>query len=394
MPLAACERAVATNGPIAAGAVMPAPLPPYALAAFAPLAALPFPVAQCVFDLLSLGALVLSVILLRRLTGLPLVPITYALAPLAWIVVALGQTVLLLTAALVATAFLLQRRRDALAGLVGSTMMLEPHLGLPLCAALVLARPQTRIAVLASGVAMAAVSTLVLPPHLAIEYVRDVVPLHALSEARGAAQISFTALLTFLRVPDRLAIAIGGLQYLVTAALAIVLARRAGTGPELVFIAVLGGLFGGTFLHNEDLLLAVPAALVLWKRGAAIVAFVLIALSPHVPGVGGVVAPWLSVLSAAIVITSIWSRLHAVVTAFALAAYLMLHPEHASSSGRAVLQAVAPQAFAQESWSRWEALNVRDDRWILGAVPSWAGLLVLFAAYGRATIASRTYRRA
>lgn len=90
MPLGACEREVSHNGPIAAGAVIPAPLPPYVLGAFALLSRLPFALAQHIFDLLSIAALALSIVLIGRTTGRAPPLVAFALAPTAWVVLALG----------------------------------------------------------------------------------------------------------------------------------------------------------------------------------------------------------------------------------------------------------------------------------------------------------------
>jgi hypothetical protein len=378
MPLGACERRVSRNGPIAAGAVIPAPLPPYALAAFAPLSRLSFPLAQQVFDLLSIAAFAISALLLRSMTRRPVLVIAYALAPIAWVVLAMGQTVILMLAALVGTAFLLERGRDRLAALAACAMMLEPHLGLPVCLALFVCRPRTRLVLIAAAVLVVVFSLSVIPWSLSVEYVSQVLPLHAVSEARSATQISLTSILTFFGVSDHAAITLGGIQYAVTAAIAIGFARRIGSPAALAFIPALGALTGGSFLHGYDLLLAVPAALIFWDQRPMIAALAVVAVSPHGPEVGGMIAACTAIVSAAVLVAAASRGRYGAVAALSLAIVLITTRQPSGTTKKAAMTQPSPSSYAERSWSEWESHNVRSAQWLLTIVPSCTGTIALF----------------
>jgi hypothetical protein len=67
-PLHSCERRtrMTTKPAFLASVTVPAPLPPYALVAFAPLSRLPFPLAAALYGLLSIAAMCAAVALFAR----------------------------------------------------------------------------------------------------------------------------------------------------------------------------------------------------------------------------------------------------------------------------------------------------------------------------------------
>jgi hypothetical protein len=376
LPLGACESRVSRNDVIAAGVVTPAPLPPYALGVFALLSRLPFELAQHAFDLLSIAAFVLSIRLLRRTTGRPVLVVAYALAPIAWIVLLLGQSVILILAALSATAFFLECGRDRCAALCACPMMVDPHLGLPVCLALFLLRPRTRLTLLAGAALVVIFSLTVVPWSLTTEYVSQVLPLHAMSETRAAGQISFTSLLTFFGVSDHLAIVLGGAQYAAAVTLGILIARRVGSPSAVAFVPAVAALVGGSFLHGYDLLLGIPAALMLWAKRPMIAALAIIAISPHWDEVTSAIAPFVTMAAAVILLSYAGlSFKRSLLGVSVLALILVIDPHPAR---RAAFAATVPStAYAERSWSAWEVANPRSPWWLTKNLPDWAGIITI-----------------
>lgn len=70
MPLAACEQRVSTNAVFRQHVVVPAPLPPYALAAYGIVALLPYETSYRLNVVTSVVALTASAYLLAGVTGL------------------------------------------------------------------------------------------------------------------------------------------------------------------------------------------------------------------------------------------------------------------------------------------------------------------------------------
>ncbi len=386
MPLGACEHHVSTSPMFATGVILPAPLPPYTLAVTSLLARLPFPVAQHVYDIVSVTALALSILLLRRLTALPILAIAFALAPLAWIILALGQTVLFILAVLVGAAYLLHVRQERWAAIVASFAMLEPHVGLPVCATLFVWRAQTRLSLLGMGGALALLSFVTVSPAVVTEYVRLVLPAHAHSEAGNAGQASLTALLVFFGVPAATAIALGSLQYLATTALGIVVAarvaRRCGEPAAFALVPALFGVLGGTFIHNYDFVLAIPAALLLAARTqrTAVVTASLIALMPVWKIVGGLPEPVLAIVAAvALLIILERSAIPALAVAAVLAGIVVLSA-FVPAKPALHIPDVAKNAFAQESWAIYERANPITLADVVLKIPAWSALLVLTLA--------------
>lgn len=385
MPLGACEHRVAAGPFFASGVVMPAPLPPYALAALRLVALLPFDGAQRLLDWASVVSFALSAYLLRRLTRVPLGAIVFVIAPIAWVVLALGQTLLLMLCALTVCAALLERGHDRWAALVASVLMVEPHVGLPVCASLFVWRARTRPALLATAAAFAALAVGVLSWPVVVEYVTVVLPLHGRSEVYAPAQLSLTAVLAGLGVPAGTALRLAALQYAAAVIAGIGVARalelRLGVRGALALVPPLFAVAGGTFIHATDFLLAVPAALLIAANTtcAALSTAALVAIGAHWIAVGGLPGPLLTVVSSAAVVYARHRRLTAALTVGALAALAVaafaLHPE----GPRTVLGAVAPADFAEVSWERFVHVHAATAIDFVVRLPLWAGVIALCA---------------
>jgi Glycosyltransferase family 87 len=394
MPLYACEHSITSGGLYAARVTVPAPLPPYALIAYALLSRLPFDPAYLVVTGLSLAALSLGCGLLGVLTGAKFAFLAAAIASTALDSVRKGQPIPLVFLAIVAAGWALARGRDRLAALLAAATMIEPHIGIPLCAALFLWRPKTRPSLLGTGAAFVALSLTVVPLHVAVSYVTDVLPLHAASEAAWVTQLSLVSALVLFGVPIRTALEMSIIQYLVCACMGVFVAGRvakhAGAAEGIAFVPPIFAALGGTYVHGNLLMLAIPGALFLVHRTGSAAAFIAVA---------AVAISWLSIsepvqfvvcvlTSVTIAFTYRPQLIRALSVAAGVAAVGIIHGSVEGAPRRAsAAMLVHPAAYAEHSWAEFvRDVNPPPQAQIVALMmklPTWAGLLFLsgLAAY-------------
>ena len=265
-PLRSCE---ARTHAVPAGVAEPAPLPPATLGAFALLAGLPFRTASLVWALVLVAALVATgrglVTLAPRV---PPVAIWTALLPgLGFLNGFYGETPALVAAALVWAGVALRRERTfgAVAG-VTLAALFEPHVGGAAWLALVLFVPRLRAPLLICAAALAVASVALTGFGTALAYLAEVLPAHARSELGARDQDSLTSLLFQAGVPPAAALRFGALSYLAALALgcgfAPAAARRFRAPELLVFLPAAAVLVGGAFVHDLQMGLALPLAVV------------------------------------------------------------------------------------------------------------------------------------
>jgi hypothetical protein len=267
-PLRTCENAL-RGFPPGRGVLfaVPAPLPGYALAPFVLASRLPYPLAAGVFVTLLVASFALTVVLLGRLCDLQVEAIFAALFLQGLYAVFLGQIVPIVGAAAVAAAYFVTRGRDRAAAFAAALTMLEPHLGLPVCLALFVARPRGRTVLAGCGAAFALGSLALLGLDTNLEYAREVLPAHALSEISNQEQYSLTYLAHLAGIGERAAGALGTASYFVMLVAGIVAGRiaaaRTGMPALLLLVPAAFVVFGGPFVHVQQLAIAIPAALLL-----------------------------------------------------------------------------------------------------------------------------------
>lgn len=400
-PLRRCEHAVNTGEAYRTdpNRVVPAPLPPYDFPPFMLAARLNFTVART-FDALAIVAAVAAAAAGLAMLGLPLEVAALALLfPAGYVLLGAGQLVPFALVALVFCGVALRRARFAGAGILAALTLAEPHLGIPVCVALLVWVPRSRLALVAAGLALAALGAAVTGIGGIDEFVRRVLPAQAAAEASYAYQYSLTYVLTHAGLPAGPAVALGELSYAGMTAAGIWLARRtwAATG-RIELVAFLPGacsVIAGPYVHMVDLPFAIPASLVLaWSldgfaQACAIAATALLAV------------PWITVwiakkLFAAtlVAVALLLLRLRAGLT-FAIAAFaaiavaiyaLELAPPAAMLSMTPA--GIAPAALAQTAWAATVAhLVTTSPLWLLVKVPTWIALGALLTA---ALAASRT----
>jgi hypothetical protein len=270
-PLESCERreARAMGLDLAPGLVTPAPLPPYAIAAFVPISHLPFASAVCGWFASILLAIVGTVVALRGATRLPLVAILLVLASGAIAAEMLGQMMPIVLALLVVAAESLAAGRRSLCAGALALAMIEPHVALPAILALFVMRADVRVPLAVCGAALLLIALPVAGFGSYAEYFGRELPLHALSEVHALqAQDSLTTLLATLgHVSDRIALFAGEADYAVMIALGTWLAVRLGPASDrprrLVYLPVACAALGGMFSHSYTFEIALPAALTL-----------------------------------------------------------------------------------------------------------------------------------
>jgi len=263
VPLAACERALIK--PIG---VLPVPLPPYDLAMLRLQTASGEQRARYQWVGMLLAALLAAAALLQPVVGMPW-PVLFA----AFVLgtgrddIPLGQIVPLVLAGVAGSAFFLGRGMQRSAAACALLSLWEPHLGVPVVVSLFAFVPRTRVVLGAGVVALVAASLATVGAAESIDYLRRVLPIHALAEAPFAFQDSLTYALTMLHVREALAIHVGTASYVVMFLVGLltarVLARRTGDLAFYVLLPPAFVLLGGTFIKQQQLIVAIPLCFLL-----------------------------------------------------------------------------------------------------------------------------------
>jgi hypothetical protein len=360
-PLRTCERRAlaASHIAIVPYLVAPAPLPPYALVAFGTLARVPFVTACAAFFVLSLAASAAAILLCLRLARISAAFVAAAVcAALVMGSLYIGQIVPLVLVALCGCALALRAGRFGAASLCALATMAEPHVGFAAVLALFVLERRTRVALAAGGLALVAVSLLAGGFALNVEYLTQVLPAHARSEVGNfGRQLSLTATAYALGAGVRTALILGEASYVAMLALGIEFGRRLAVKfDDRAFFAltpVAAVLFGGVFLHDHQIALALPFGFLLARytprRAFAYAALAVLAV------------PWPSALEVAL---------------------LPLFPPHLIHSTRALAAVANGSLLAEAPWQAWITfLNARDSRTPLEMfgykLPTWFALYAL-----------------
>ncbi|GAC1307858.1 MAG: hypothetical protein NVSMB21_12360 [Vulcanimicrobiaceae bacterium] len=382
-PLRSCEVAALAESsiPLVRNLVVPAPLPAYDFALFAPLAPFSFRVACAIWFLVLSAAIVATGVLLQRVTGLRPVLLVYALAGAdAGASILLGQLVPLVVLAVVVCGDALRRDRARVAAFAGAFTLVEPHVGLPVVVALALFVPRTRPVLAALCALLGTLALAVVGPGRCIEYATAVLP----AQARGEGlefhrQYGLSALLHAAGMAATTSLRLGSLSYVAMIGLGLALGRRVANVTAdralLVFVPVAVGLIGGAYGHIAQMALALPLACTLVAsatgraRVFAIAALVCLAI------------PWQTIFSDP-----------TVAALFPRHEYVDPTPLLARASGGDLL--------AEAPWDAWiSAIANFDHRTpleiLLGKLPTWFGLVAcaVLAARAKASRGGTVSRR-
>lgn len=261
--LASCEQHIAalTGEQLMPGLIVPAPLPPYALALFALFAFLSSAAAAVVWLALLAVAYLAIVIMLQRLTHLPWALIVAAtVIPIVRGSIDIAQVVPVMLATIVASAAAVRSGRPLLASCCALLALIEPHLGLPVCVALFCIERAARFPLLGGGLLLVLVSLVATPLQLALHYGRDILPLHAYAGLMSDSQMSLSHALAVFGVSAHTALLLGSAQYLFMLVLGTALAVRIARDPHERDLALLTAptfaMFGGSFVHVQQIAVA------------------------------------------------------------------------------------------------------------------------------------------
>ncbi len=399
-PLRTCEHMVNTGagfrGRLFAAnrsIAIPAPQPPFDFLPFRALARLNVPQARFIDAVAILLAVLLSAAALARLG----VPLDVSLAALAlstgYVELNTGQVVPFASLALVLSGLALAAKRDRAAGVAAALTAIEPTLGVPVVAAALLFAPRARLAILITAALLAIVSLTQLGFHGTVAYLAGVLPAHAASEIHFPYQYSLTYVLAYFGVPDAIAQPAGELSYFALVGIGLWLGQRSagalGRRELLVFLPAVCAVTGGTFVHQEELCFALPAALVLavasrggLKPVAAAAVCVLSVPWILVWGIKQLFAAGLFLCAFILVRLRIDLRI-AVITLACIAATVYaseLRPPHLPVPLQPAPAVYAPGEIAERAWRDYaEQRSTRDFLWFAIKLPTWIALLGLLS---------------
>ena len=401
--LALCERAATGWGVYSAppGVTVPAPIPPYAVALFLPLAMLTFPIAAVLWFCAITGAWVLSVVLMSRVLRITPILAAWCLllpATLLWLPYGELTPFALLGALLAAVGLRTGRNVITAAGL--ALLAVEPHLALGAWIGVALFVPRARLWLAAAGAVLIGLSALANPDAL-IEYLRFVLPVHALAEVPRPAQYSATWIAYALGARPNTAIFAGEATYalflLAGLTAARFLQRRWNEPATLILAPLAAAVMGGTFVHASQIPVALPFAALFStreqgsRRTLGTIALAVLAVpwggQAAVLALGVIVAA--SVVFAATANRRLVFRVVLGTTALTLALlFVGRHPVILRRAGS--FPAVqSSEEVSSASWGRYiwrEQSTVSIESW-LTKVPTWFALLLLVC--GTATIANK-----
>jgi hypothetical protein len=409
-PLRTCLHRVQPPAPNENWAVTPAPLPGYTLAVFSAFAKLPIPVARMLWSTLLVASTLIAALALAELTGWSPVLIGLCLLPTVGLLnVYYGELTPIVVAALCVGALALERGKPWLAAVCAGIAMIEPHIGLPALGALLLIVPRARPWACGVTAALVAISLLAIRLGLNVDYFWSVLPLQALAEVVANDQYSLTHLLAMLGVSPATAIFAGSASYVVMAGLGIMLAAYLSS-RRLAYVMILPPAvvtLGGSFIHDIQIAVALPAALLLassiptlrrWAIIAAMLLVVQIGFHGFMVYVSLASLLALIVLAWMLPVRGLLSRVLTVAGSVLVVAnagiLLWLLPHHHSAS--TTLQRVPPIAISSNDYAPtvWGAyLRSRPEvsqpsaRTIVEKIPAWLGLCILIGC------AMRTSRR-
>jgi hypothetical protein len=393
-PLRTCEHAHAGRPIMNASPALavPAPQPPYDLAAYRPLALLPYSIAVRIDAAATVLALVVCGVSLA-LAGVALdVALVALLLPIGFVELGMGQIAVYALTALALCGAALSKKQDAWAGAFGGLVAIEPHVGLPVCAALAIFVPRARVTLALTLLGLGIAGALAGGGTFG-EYLLRVLPAHALAEAANPQQYSATYAAWFFGLPRPAAVLAGDAAYALAVAAGLVLAalQRKTTAAGRALLAYLPAacaVFGGVFVHGEELPFAIPAALVLacalsgWRRAVAAAAACVLTV------------PWLFVwpvkaLFAITLLVCVWILVRLEIRfwpalavaggiAICIYAFELVPPDlHTAAPPAAHF---AANALAQVEWSAvMRQLQTRDPLWFAIKIPVWAALAALVA---------------
>jgi hypothetical protein len=401
-PLYECEQNVGApeRSPVQSGVTAPAPFPGFVLALFAALARLPFSVALFVWEGAAVAAVGCAVMLVARTTRTTILANAIALGfPAAVVGLPLGQVTPFILLALAGCGVLLASGKPRWAALAALGAMLDPHVGLALVLGLFIGVRAARSVLVAGTFGLAALGLAVSGPLREWEYLRSVIPAHALAGVADAGQFSVTHFAFIAGARPALAVTLGSLWYagalVVGITLALCLRARLGSAV-MAYVPPAFAVFGGTHTHAQQIALAIPAFMLLYAftSGRRRAAWVVVTFFAAIPWLSIAPSPWIYLgppVLAVIFARELECGRHAlrVGAAAGVTLGIILLAFSRSHLPRAlVMHTVAGNPLADDSWQAFmQALFVPPESWYLVAkAPTVIAFLILFAVLAGAAL--------
>lgn len=384
VPLGRCEA------PFLGVAVIPAPLPPYALGVFRLVSLLPYEMAAELWRCIVLAATAATIVALRALVRLPYAMLCAAILPIALRdTIPLGQPFPIILAALVLAALAIERGHDFVAALWLSVTMIEPNVGMPACCAVFLFRPASRLGLILGALVAIIITVIVVPSSLTGMYFGEVIRAQAESEVGWFMQYSLTHVLFLAGIAPQTAVAVGGISYVAMFLLGVSMAHRLAARTTPSMLALLPpsvAVLGGSYVHIWQVQIALLATLTFLAtsggEGRRIAVLATLMLSVPWMEIGFPATAVLSVMSIATMVT-VLCRDHyfalAASAVVALAAWKVSSIQPQMQAVSTPLRHLQPNALAQVAWAEYaeRAGPLHQDIALLLKVPTWAGLVVL-----------------
>jgi hypothetical protein len=353
-PLRSCEISTLTPDlHWVPGLVVPAPLPPYAFPVFALLGAMPFPIAAALWAALTVAAWLRMVLLLRRLTGLGIArPLLGTLGLGLLCSLTLGQLTPLTMWLIVEAAVALHDSDERRAAIFATFAVIEPQIGGAAWLALFVLRPGTRRTLAAGIVVLLVASVAAIGPERSLQWLTQVLPVHASSELRNPYQFSLTSVLVLAGMLPAVARVLGAFVFIAAIVVAVWAARRLEVrwreAAVIVLLPPVFAILGGPFVHEHHLAAALPMAIFAYARTRRLEFVIALAFLS---------GPWLSVIAN--------TDLSQVREAF-------------WASHRVVVAEARPSALAEVAWAKYiAAYEPRPSGLAFAALvklPMWLGV--------------------
>ncbi len=220
--------------------------------------------------MLLLASALATIAAVARLAQLAAVTVAAAFAPIGLYSMLLGQPALPALAALVAAAVALRARRPLLASAALCVALVEPHVAIASILAVAVGFRPARVPLAVGTTLCAGISIGALGLPAALEYVRGVLPAHALAGTFDGMNLGATAIAAFAGVAPGVAVAIGTAVSLAMLALGafvgVRLARSFDDPALLVLVPAAFAVIGGVHVHVQQVAWAFPAWLLIAGR--------------------------------------------------------------------------------------------------------------------------------
>lgn len=402
-PLVECDRTLASVDErwqqMTDENVSAVPLPPYDFVPLAALAVFPVRIALMLFAILYLAATAITGYCLTRMSALPpVVAFGAAFMGVTYGAAEFGQLAPFAIAALAAAALLLRLGKQRRAAIAASVALLQPQFAVPVMAATFLFVPRTRVTIAIIAVAALLCGIAAVGIHGTIEYL-SVLPVHARSELNAPFQYSFTWLLHALGVSATPALVAGTLSSIACFSVAVFVLAKSGeravqTGAVILLPAAFA-VFGGSFIHSNQISVSLLAAIVLVSPAGGLISPMIAASLLMVPYVTTALATIATVPSLVLTVLLVWAAVFftsrasgigapaksatatAVLIGALIALFVVIRPPHVTHS-YVVTVHHADALASSEAQQVLDALYKRDGTpaldYIPMKIPLWVGL--------------------